>query len=290
MPLYTPFGSTEGTITEGNDNRLSTAQVINVKKNPGAGEFSSIAEAVASISDAGPSKYYVVKVGPGTYTEPEIVVPSYVWIVGSEIETTIIQPDVDNHNAFSMSNVSGLSFLSITGVGIGYSGVSCINVGYYVLLHKVDIFSLDIGITLNTTTIESFLFLEYVSVEDFTTNALKITANGAIAHCENENFYTDSSNAVGISAIDISGVGALFNMYASTIIGNVTLGNDIGITFSNGVQATIESISISGFYTGFYIPNIGVAPGIILSSVTLYNSNLKPFGPVYEKIEILNLN
>ena len=34
MPLYTPFGSTEGTITEGNDNRLSTAQVINVKKNP----------------------------------------------------------------------------------------------------------------------------------------------------------------------------------------------------------------------------------------------------------------
>jgi len=276
MPLYTPFGFTEGTITEGNDNRLSTAQVINVKKNPGNGEFSSIATAVAyivSLGDAGPSKYYVIKIGPGTYTEPEIIVPSYVFIQGTDIETTIVQPNTNNHNVFSMSAVSGLSFLSITGSGIGYSGVSCVNVGYYVLLHKVDLYSLDIGITANATTTESFLFLEYVSVEDFTTNALKITAVGAINHCSNENFYTDSTNAVGVSAVDISGIGVLFTMFAATMTGNAALGNDIGITFSNGATGTVENISISGFHTGFYVPNTDPAPGLVLSSVTLYNSN-----------------
>ena len=46
------------------DNRLYTIKELRVKKNPGSGEFSSIASAISSISGATATNPFVIKVGP----------------------------------------------------------------------------------------------------------------------------------------------------------------------------------------------------------------------------------
>jgi pectin methylesterase-like acyl-CoA thioesterase len=46
------------------------------------GAYTSIAAAVDSITDSSPTNRYVVRAGPGNYTEPLIEIPSWVYVVG----------------------------------------------------------------------------------------------------------------------------------------------------------------------------------------------------------------
>lgn len=89
--VVTPvYGSTALTITEGNDARLSTAQELNVKKNPGAGEYLKVEPAIA-VAALDPGNLYHIKVGPGIYVENQLTIPSNVVISGASNMSTILQ-------------------------------------------------------------------------------------------------------------------------------------------------------------------------------------------------------
>ena len=61
---------------------LHAENTVNVRKNPGPDEFSSIAAAIASITTASSMNLFVVKIDPGVYFEAGIVMKSYVSLLG----------------------------------------------------------------------------------------------------------------------------------------------------------------------------------------------------------------
>jgi hypothetical protein len=98
--------------------------------------FLTIGAAQASITDASPSKLYVVTVGPGTYAE-SIVLKSGVYIEGPDIITTTLTGGVSLDPAFPANGQTGLLNFNILGdstftysatpgfvdnVGVVYSG------------------------------------------------------------------------------------------------------------------------------------------------------------------------
>ena len=60
-----------------------------VKVSPGGQTFSTIGEAIASITDASLEKQYVIYAGPGTYNE-QVTLKPYVYLQGAGVGVTII--------------------------------------------------------------------------------------------------------------------------------------------------------------------------------------------------------
>lgn len=94
------------------DERFSTDNIIRVKKNPGIGEFSSINDAITSISTASITNRYIVRIGPGIYIEDTIVGKSFVTLLGDSSESVIIQSNatskhvVEGTQSFSIKNLT----------------------------------------------------------------------------------------------------------------------------------------------------------------------------------------
>src|SRR3972149_2351384 len=118
-----------------NDNRLYTQNVITVKNNPGAGEFSSVKDAVDSITTATPTSHWLINVGPGLFVEDTITMKPYVHVKGSGKFSTIIQVDVTSKNVIIGSRASSISNCRIQGAtdsgfaGIYFSNTSALIVG-----------------------------------------------------------------------------------------------------------------------------------------------------------------
>lgn len=113
--IATPdYGSTANKVMEGSDPRVSIEQVVRVKKNPGAGEFSSLTAALASITDASPTKIYLINMGPGDYIEPPILMKQWVYISGVEQNTSITASDINNPLFTTVSNC-GIMYLRMRG-------------------------------------------------------------------------------------------------------------------------------------------------------------------------------
>jgi hypothetical protein len=98
------------------DNIFSTAQRINVKLNPGEGEYDSVVDAMASISDSSSSKPYIIVVGPGVYTESQIVMKPYTSITGSGEYYTVLQPSNPDENFILTSHYTHIGQILLTGV------------------------------------------------------------------------------------------------------------------------------------------------------------------------------
>ena len=91
------FDTLAGHDHDGVDSKLIiTPQYLEVSETGGVGEsgkqFTSIATAIAAAVAGGAdvTKPYVIKVYPGTYTEPQLVMASYVAVIGSGMFNTII--------------------------------------------------------------------------------------------------------------------------------------------------------------------------------------------------------
>jgi hypothetical protein len=131
-------------VTDTDPYYLIPGQIIRVSPD-GRGQFSSVATAIASISDASVTKRYVVKLAPGEYTEPPFTIPAYVYVEGadpwggSHLKTN----DLTAH-FITMSANSGLEDCDISGpttaakAAIDWSGSGVIKlrrlnirVGYY---------------------------------------------------------------------------------------------------------------------------------------------------------------
>lgn len=71
-------------------------------------QFSSIKSAVDSIIDSSSSNRYSVNIGPGTYVESPIVLPTYVSLDGTPNTITIVPADDDS----PLISISGVSFIN----------------------------------------------------------------------------------------------------------------------------------------------------------------------------------
>lgn len=98
---------------------------------PSGGDFTSVVEALNSITSSSSSNRYLVWVGPGVYTETDLVnVPSYVHLKGSGPTVTVIQ---SSRSSGTPSNASAtvdlmedseMSDLTVYNLGTGTFGIA----------------------------------------------------------------------------------------------------------------------------------------------------------------------
>jgi hypothetical protein len=97
-------------------------QANTVTVSPGGQTFSTIGEALASITDAKLQKQYVVQIGPGTYTEVVVCKP-YVYLQGAGTDqTTIIAPAAQEQ--YDKGTVKGCSNSAVQNVRIVSTGTT----------------------------------------------------------------------------------------------------------------------------------------------------------------------
>lgn len=102
-----------------------------VMVSPSGGDYTSVAEALNSITSSSSSNRYLVWIGPGVYTETDLVsVPSYVHLKGSGPAVTVIQ---SSRSSGTPSNASAtvdlmedseISDLTVYNMGAGTYGIA----------------------------------------------------------------------------------------------------------------------------------------------------------------------
>lgn len=261
-----------------NDNRLYSQNILNVKKNPGEGEFLTFESALNYITGNSISNRYIINGGVGEFLENQLNMKPYVSIVGSSIQETIIKP-IGSHNLFVFTDVmSELSFMSLQSVPIGYSAVFCNDSGDYTQLHKINFVDCDTNVKLVATTKDTVIYMEYCDVNGIMTYGTHQDGSyGFRAVINTENWYTfptttgfTANFATGPLSILVAGTAGI---YGSPIIGDTpTLGN-FGIVCQNGAEISCNGVNIGGFQVGLQNNNVGTGCTIDILSV-MFDDNI----------------
>ena len=253
------------------DERLTTQNIVKVKLNAGLNEFSSIADAIASISGASLINPYVIKVAAGLYTEPELTLPDFVSLEGEAIQSTLIQTATNTQHLFILGTGCEISFCSLFGLGgANKAAIKIDNKGDFAMTHKVSIYDFDIGIEHNATTADSNLYVEYTDINGDYSFGIKSTSSGGFANrTQLENFYTFESTAA--NAISISGTGTALELqiFSTKLFCEST---QKGIVVSNGVVLRCNSVDSQGAAVAIQIENIGTGGTINTLSTALKNN------------------
>ena len=280
------FGSSAGTVVEGNDNRLSTVQKLTVKKNPGSGQFSNIKDAIDSIADASASKPYQVNIGPGIYEEDTITVPSYVHVRG-ERGATIVEASNPNDDIFLLNSNSSVAQLAVQGAtgpgasafkrigGSTEASIDLIEFGDNTNLVFVDSTAGAPTVIVNTCRIKTGV--EFV-------DGFKISGSGnGTLIVNNLTGFIFGTGINPTSLFDASGSTNKLIILASNtrIEAPGTLQN--GILAKDGVQIFISAMNLIGPTKGLSVPNTGDGPILDISGLSIAD-------PITYSVEILNPN
>lgn len=253
---------------------IHPAYEIWVRKNPGVGEYSSLASALAAIPLVGPwapgsSTPWVVRVDAGVYLEPAIVFPaSYIYVVGVSMEGVSFEPSGSGYPLFTFASNTGLSFAGIYNCDPLYPACVFQNVGDFCLMHKVtfDGCSRCINFMTDSLAIASGqLYLEYVDMTSATNYSLLVSDSNLIggfgSYCSIENYFTFEHSD---DAIIVSGLNSSLLAHACELSGDGT-GN--GLTVSEGAIVNIRSMAVIGYTNGLFVPNDATVPDIKTSGV-----------------------
>jgi hypothetical protein len=276
---------------QGSDNYLktiisTTASLYEVNKDPRTitvakkgGDFKSLSSAVNSITDSGEYNRYVIKVGPGRYTENEInlVDKPYVSIVGSDIQTTTIEPNSDTHSVFILGDTNELSFMTIQGAGPGYAGIECTDIGEsavagFSLVHKISMYNCDTMILVKSTSPNNPVefFGEYLDINGTYTWGIKVESGlGCSSFVNLENFYAVPSSEDSISNY-VSGDGAELVIQGGSIQSvDFAIGNSTGVYLEDSAKLTLVSIDIMDQDKALHVGATGGASTFECSAVII---------------------
>ena len=284
FPPSGPTGNGQMIVTSGAGtvfNDVHPAFELWVRKNPGVGEYSSLASALAAIPLVGPtapgvSTPWVIRVAAGVYSEPAIVFPaSYIYVVGVSMEGVSFEPSGLGYPLFTFLNNTGLSFAGIYNCDPLFPACYFYNIGEFCLLHKVTFdgceqcidFMTDIG-----AIGSGQLYLEYVDMTSSIQYSLRIRDSNILggfgSYCSIENYFSfEHSN----NDIIVSGLNSTLLAHACELSSD---GSGDGLTISNGATANIRSMAIIGYTNGLFVPNDGTTPNIKTSGVIFTNCTL----------------
>jgi hypothetical protein len=260
-------------LTDFNHNNFSYSidNLLIVQKTPGPGQFLTIEDALASITDNSSTNTYGIYVGPGIWTAPQLNCKPYVSIFGASIQSVIVEPDANNHHVFNLVAMSELSFMTIRDAGPGYSGIMCDDIGDFGQVHKVSMFNNDTHITVISSTQDTVLYLEYVDINGVYTKGVNVVSNGFIAKLNTENWYTypDITN----TGPDLFGTGpdCEIEVRTSTFKGQ---GTSIGIQLEDGAKCNVGATSLVNYLKAVNLPNIGAAQFLDMTGSAIKNSTV----------------
>lgn len=277
------LGETGPTGPEGPEYQI--ANRIVVQKVPKTGEFSSIKDAVASITTNSASNRFEVMVGPGVYVEDTITTKPYVFIRGAG-RSTIVQPSNPNNDIFIGVDNADISDMVLEGAtGPDAAAVRMIDgaVGGEFNIQNVIFRSNYHFVYVDSTGGESSVVLTRCEpgLEAESTQCFVLTGTG-VGFLRINNFFGPLQNPA--TALDdflfVSGSGnvatvtnIIVNMINGATAVNAIRVNDGGTVFAS-------SSIFTGFTTAIYAENVGTAPAIRISAIgiagsTLYDLNVE---------------
>jgi hypothetical protein len=262
------------------DDKLITPQIITVKvSNAGAGEFTSLTSAIASITDADPTtKPYVIELGAGVHTvNNPAILPSGVSLKGSTINASTLVPQNANQHLLVLNNMCEVSFLNLKGIvgsiGSGKAAIYAEDAGDFAQLHKLSIYDFDIGIDNFANTTSSILYSEYCDINGNYTFALRNRSTATnLARLQAENFYSYASAGTNPVHCYSSGTGAELIMNSVGLTGGA---DNIGIKILNGGELLISDATIrmfSGTGIGLLNENTGAGSDIDIVGAQFLNN------------------
>lgn len=189
-------------------------QVITVAKN--GGDFTTIQAAVDSITDAGPSKRYLIKISPGTYVE-DVVNKSYIDFTGGGLENTILNGTLVLGATFRGEDMSIQTTITTSKTILDASSIPAGSVALTNFL-----------ITVRTSTAGVKPIIISVNKNAFTTDSFQM------------NYFNTSNSVIAgdTNLVDLQGGGfyifteSLFSLTTNQLSGNVNCinNNNAGIT------------------------------------------------------------
>ena len=251
----------------------SIRQQVTVQVSPGPGEFSSIAAAVASITDASISKPYTVLVHPGVYVEPVITMKPYVNVAGVDEYGVMVEPATQTQHLFNMVGNSNLAFLRVKNTGTGYVAVNCEDfTAGSTVLHKIG--ALDCGISFRVKAVNSdtVVYIEYCDASGGDTGLDVISSNGFLAYANCENFYLYASETTGLNhttGVKLDGTNVDVNIIVYGFEGASNTGT--AIEASNGVNLVTKVGRVFNWDKGVINLNVGAACNMSISTTFLDN-------------------
>jgi hypothetical protein len=261
-----------------NSTEVAPAETLVVQKNPGVGQFGSVAAAIASITDATAEKPYSILVKPGVYVEPQIVMKEHIAVLGSGISSTVIQSQTPSENLIVGARFCTLQNLTLTGAtGTGRALIHfdqpagdiqnsfiCFNILFGSAYQLVRCLRGSIQLT-NISIGGQYTFVRGFSSENTTTGSRLVLRNV---------FSTRMSTPYPEYLIKVDGINAfsvvtgLFNRARGAGVGT-EVDAGVGLWMRNGSQMRMQSASILGYDKGIWIENAGSGPQANFNGVLL---------------------
>jgi len=207
------------------ENLPRISNIINVAIS--GGDFTSIADAVDSITGSNSNNRYVIKVAPGRYVEREILMQGkeFISIVGTDILEVLVVASASTQNIFKLGNNNELSFMTISGATNGV-GLMCENLDGFSLVHKLSIYDCDTNVYVHSTSANSNFYGEYIDFNGSYSYGTKVLAeNGFIAYANMENYYNFPTGPNPTIANSVQGSGATLSVFVGDGIGNGVSGS-----------------------------------------------------------------
>jgi len=230
------------------------------------GDFTSIKDAVDSISDNSSTNQYVIKVSPGVFVEDTITMKPFVWVQGSEQDQTVIQVNATNKDIIIGSINSGISRCLLEGATD--SGKSAV---YFAPLagttrdsffvEDVRLGNNDTLVTVDGTGAPAAVFMEnckYGGNHQFNHGFTALAAGRVVIR---NTTSTGLSTPFPDCVFRADGVGSEIVLSGVQCrSGGLTTGNAIHL--SDGARLRATSANIKGFGKGLYLENTGAASTI----------------------------
>lgn len=258
---------------------IKSPEIIVVKKDPGTGQFSSVKDAIDSITDATAIKPYIVKVEPGVYSEDPITMKPFVSVSGCGKTSTIISANDGTSDLIACSGSNEITNLGLTGTTTA------------TLLSFISTNATDTNVSINNVgflTCQTAMYLEALSFD-----AVIDVVNSTFTNQQAANNYVEirgnsSANAIfsadslrgdlfnnSIHFFDIEGPNATLNGSNITMRSN---GTSHFVHVEDGSVVNLQSITANNFAQGIHSPNVGAGPEIDVSGAlksTVFDINIE---------------
>ena len=246
--------------------------VIKVGKG-GDVDFTSLYDAVQSISGPSFTNRYSIQVGSGVYVEPPINLSNkpYVSIVGVDINSVVITPDNPSNIIFRLGDTGQISFLTISGATSGV-GIACDDLDGFALAHKVSMYDNDVQISVTSSIANTEFFGEYIDLNGSYTYGVYVIANSPTytAFASLENHFNEPTGVPTIANF-CQGIGSQISYSSGNCIGDNTSGS-IAFKIEDNANLIVSSVNISNWDIGFRVMNIGGPSTFDIDGVSIIDS------------------
>ena len=270
-----PTGTTSETkIDDLKDYILDNSFVQNVIKVGKGGnvDFTSLNDAIQSITDSSANNRYTIQIGPGVYVEPpmSLMGKEYISIVGDDIFSVVITPNNPSNTIIRLGSTSYISFLTISGATSGV-GIACDDLGGFALVHKISMYDNDVQITVTSSIANTQLYGEYIDLNGYYSYGVYVIAQSnfqAFANLENHFNFPSGNPTI---ANFCQGQNSVLNFDSGSAIG-VGVPGSVAFWLENDANMTMSNSNIVGWDTAIKISNNGGPSTFDIDGVSIRES------------------